>query len=776
MITVFEQTPRLGRSIRHKASRTKQLWATGLACGAILTPRVSFAQNLVINNNTTVTEAAGPVTRGFTTVGSTSGTVGGVPGGTYIVPVGSDVTLFGTAALADLTVALGANSSGLVDVGGTILLANINLANGVDSVGSINVNGGTITTTFGQSQYYLGARGQGTMVVSNGGTESLSQSYLGYLPGSSGILTVEGPGSTYTNGGFFIIGNEGTGELNILDGGVVASSQDGVNGTVIGGGNTGSVLVSGAGSQFSVGAWLSLGVVQPAAAGVLTVTDEGAVDVVGGTFITGDPGASGTLNIGAAAGDPAAVPGTLTTPTITFGNGTARIVFNHTDTSGNYVFAPAITGGSATTSAVDVYSGVTVMTGTSDYFGPTTIHTGPAVIPFSEEALTVASTLVAGAANVLSPNSDYIVQAGGTLDLQGHDQTVLSLTNAGLVRMPPAGGGTPGTVLTTGSYVGQGGTIIMDTFLGTDDSPSDTLVIDGGTATGTTLLHILNIDGPGALTMARGIRVVQEIGGGTITPGAFALDMPEFAGGYGYTLVQEDDGNWYLRSQARGNRTCTQDRTYWQTHSSHGPDPVDPAWAAFENAPFFQSGQTFFDVISTNSSNPYYMLGVQYTTAILNGMAGADLTVVQPTLTQAAMLFAQYTPAEIDALPLDSPVRDQFMQATQTLALYNEGALGPVSCCSCCDGGQCDGGCDGGIDGGSDGGSDGGITMGDPGTGSNGSPGAGGNGSSSSSDSGGCSASSTSHAASDGGAFPLGLGSMLALLLAARARRAKKAA
>ncbi|MCL2725663.1 MAG: hypothetical protein FWD69_14625 [Polyangiaceae bacterium] len=749
----------------------RRFWVAGLACGAVMVPSAAFAQaNLVIDNNTTLTDLPGAVTHGFTVVGDTSGTVGGVPGGTYIVPIGSDVTLTTAVALADLTVARGANSSGLVDVGGTILLANIVVANGVGSVGTLDVNGGAITTTYSQSQYYIGAFGQGTMAVSNGGAvTSLSQTYLGYRPGSSGVLTVEGPESTYSNGGFFVVGNEGQGQLNILDGGVVATSLDGVNSMVVGGDSTGSVLVSGAGSQLSGGAFLTVGV-NPASVGVLTITDEGAVDVTKGLYIAYSAGSTGTFNVGAAAGDLAAVPGTLTTPSVTFGDGAGHIVFNPTDTSGSYVFAPPITGGGATNSFVDVYSGVTVMTGASDYFGVTTIHAGPAVTPLADEGVNVTSTLKAGAPNVFSPNSDYIVQAGGTLDLVGHDQTVLSLTNAGLVRMAVPGG-TPGTVLTTGNYIGQGGTIIMDTFLGTDGSPSDVLVIDGGTATGTTLLHILNIGGPGALTVARGIQVVREINGATITPGSFALDLPEFAGGFGYTLVQEDDGNWYLRSTARGERTCTEDRTYWQTHSSQGPGPFDPAWSPYENEQFFLSGQTFFDVISTNSGNPYDMLATQYMTALLNSFAGTDLTTVEPSLMQAAALFVQYTPAEIDALPLDSPVRNDFMQAMQTLALYNEGALGPVSCQSncCCDAGQCDAGCDAGTDSGTDGGSDGGTTMGDPGTGSNGSSGAGGGGFS---DSGGCSASS---AASHGAAFPLGLGSMLALFLAARARRSRHA-
>ena len=40
--------------------------------------------------------------------------------------------------------------------------------------------------------------------------------------------------------------------------------------------------------------------------------------------------------------------------------------------------------------------------------------------------------------------------------------------------------------LTVNNYVGEGGQIRLNTYLAGDGSPSDRLVIDGGTATGTT--------------------------------------------------------------------------------------------------------------------------------------------------------------------------------------------------------------------------------------------------------------------------------------------------
>ena len=109
--------------------------------------------------------------------------------------------------------------------------------------------------------------------------------------------------------------------------------------------------------------------------------------------------------------------------------------------------------------------------------------------------------------------------------------------------------------LTAVNYIGQGGTLGLNTFLGADGSPSDRLVISGGTATatGNSLLKITNTTGAGALTTGNGILVVDAINGGTTVTGAFALAGPAVAGPYEYTLFRSsiDASNpqaWYLRS------------------------------------------------------------------------------------------------------------------------------------------------------------------------------------------------------------------------------------
>ena len=115
-------------------------------------------------------------------------------------------------------------------------------------------------------------------------------------------------------------------------------------------------------------------------------------------------------------------------------------------------------------SLVKVGTGTLTLSGNNTYTGGTTIAVG---------------TLRAGATNTFSPFSAVTVASGGTLDLNGFNQIVPGVTNAGLVNM---GTGTaPGTILATANYTGTGGTIAMNTFLGGDGSPSDRLIIIGGT-------------------------------------------------------------------------------------------------------------------------------------------------------------------------------------------------------------------------------------------------------------------------------------------------------
>jgi autotransporter family porin len=128
-----------------------------------------------------------------------------------------------------------------------------------------------------------------------------------------------------------------------------------------------------------------------------------------------------------------------------------------------------------------------------------------------------------------------------------------SLSNAGAIDLTNGGSGASDTFTVRGQYAGNGGRVILDTVLGGDGSASDRLILEDAPATGTTGLEIRNFGGPGALTTADGILVVEEQGGASAGT-AFHLAEPVAAGAFDYLLFQgnaagDEANNWYLRSQ-----------------------------------------------------------------------------------------------------------------------------------------------------------------------------------------------------------------------------------
>ncbi|WP_172668215.1 autotransporter-associated beta strand repeat-containing protein, partial [Yersinia frederiksenii] len=100
----------------------------------------------------------------------------------------------------------------------------------------------------------------------------------------------------------------------------------------------------------------------------------------------------------------------------------------------------------------------------SSYSGTTTVNGG---------------IIKAGADNVFSASSDYITQAGGSLDLDGYHQTLQSLNHGGTVNFGGLGGN---TLTITGDYSGNNGLLNMNSVLEDDGSVTDKLIIAGNTA------------------------------------------------------------------------------------------------------------------------------------------------------------------------------------------------------------------------------------------------------------------------------------------------------
>ena len=443
-----------------------------------------------------------------------------------VAPNSTAVTSAGATA-RNLGVGQGGTGILVIQNGGTLTDLSGAVGNLSGSQGTVIVSGaGSTWTNIGD--LLVGGLGTGTLTIQNGGTvTSAGGGVIGQSAGSTGTVTVSGPGSVWDNspGGGMIVGSFGAGTLTISNGGTVINATAFADSIGNGAGSQGTVTVTGPGSAWNNSSAMNIG---NRGTGTLTIADGGIV-TAGPVMIATNAGAIGTLNIGASVGTPAAAPGTITTPSVAFGTGTGTINFNHT--SADYVFAPVISGNGT----VNVFAGTTTLTAANSYSGATNVFAG---------------TLRAGAPNAFSPNSPVTV-ASGTLDLNGFSQTVPGVTNAGLVNM---GTGTaPGTLLTTSSYRGFGGTIAINTFLAGDGSPSDKLVINGGSAIGSSLLQVTNAGGPGAQTVANGIAVVRAINGGTTAPGAFALAGEVRGGAFDYFLFRgglggSNPNDWFLRS------------------------------------------------------------------------------------------------------------------------------------------------------------------------------------------------------------------------------------
>lgn len=140
------------------------------------------------------------------------------------------------------------------------------------------------------------------------------------------------------------------------------------------------------------------------------------------------------------------------------------------------------------------------------------------------------------------------------------------------------------------------------------------------------------------------------------------------------------DIDFWFNNQNPGKKNCVRSYGYWKTHSSHGPSPYDPTWAIVgENTPFFLSGKTYFQAITTNpGTNAYYKLAVQYIAAKLNVAAGASMPLsVQMAFNQATCLFQAYTPAQVQA---SASLRRSAECLASQLECYNAGRAGVPYC------------------------------------------------------------------------------------------------
>lgn len=313
----------------------------------------------------------------------------------------------------------GNNNGGHLYSGSRLTVANgaaLNFSSSNPSLGSFYVTGGSTLQISGtgstmrvhdsaSNAAWLTVESGGTASLTNGGYLSTDGAFIGGGNSTQAQMTVSGANTRWESTVRIYVGglsggtSSGNGKLTVSNGATVTSATGGV---ALDSGSSGTMILTGQGTTFSAAANSTLGYlgnfyVSYGGTGTVLVTDGALLNADHHISVATVAGSTGTLSIGAAQGATAAAPGVVTTPSIDFGAGTGKLVFNHTST--DYVFAPNITGAGS----VGLYSGTTRFTGSlSGYTGTMTVDGG---------------TLNVAGGQTLSLGGNYQQSAAGALKL-----------------------------------------------------------------------------------------------------------------------------------------------------------------------------------------------------------------------------------------------------------------------------------------------------------------------------------------------------------------------
>ncbi|WP_217343173.1 autotransporter outer membrane beta-barrel domain-containing protein [Rhodanobacter sp. C01] len=411
------------------------------------------------------------------------------------------------------------------------------------------INNGSVSTS-GSNARAMSILGQNGTITNTGSLLTTgANSPTAYMQGNndslvnSGTIQAQGSGSdaVFSN----TVGSSFTASIQNLAGGKIISQQGAAIRTL-----------NGASTIINAGLLQSTGVAVQMGNGVNTLILQ-----------------TGSVIIGSADGGSGSAPSTV----ILQGSGSATNAFTHFKTllaqgtdwdwSGTGAFNTALVqGGTFNLSGTVSGAGSASDTLTFDDATVTGIAgftNWESVAVTNGTRLTMDGTLVMGDATSGTGNvtidADSMLLAGnganGVIQPFTAGQLV-NVTNAGTIDLTNGGMPAANTFTIVGNYTGNQASLLLNTVLGADNSPADRLVISGGTASGSTDIHVTNVGGVGGFTANDGILLVEAANGATIAPTAFALSGGQVqAGAYTYYLFEGgvSDGtsqNWYLRSSA----------------------------------------------------------------------------------------------------------------------------------------------------------------------------------------------------------------------------------
>jgi T5SS/PEP-CTERM-associated repeat protein/autotransporter-associated beta strand protein len=237
--------------------------------------------------------------------GGCYGFIGDKSGSTGIVNVDGNGSTWGR--FRNLSVGTAGNGTMNISNGGYVNSGGSLIGDQAGSTGTVMVDGvgsnwvneaNSYDATYGD--LYVGSSGNGTFIISNGGTATSGGTWgdaVGRNAGSLGVVRITGAGSKWTSVEDLYVGSSGNGSVIVSNGGAVITGISGAGtagGACIGyqTGSTGSVVVDGINSTWKSNYNFSVGF---HGNGTLTISNGGKVTA--GPYIGYHPGSSGTVNV-----------------------------------------------------------------------------------------------------------------------------------------------------------------------------------------------------------------------------------------------------------------------------------------------------------------------------------------------------------------------------------------------------------------------------------------------------------------------------------------------